>query len=234
MLFLFTLIFLCPQRILEPDDFLDDLDDEDYEEDTPKRRGKGKSKVRGQCGACSLGQCGPRRSEFYFLLPFSFSNEISSNFLERFDFSSSDTLIRPSFFFSWQGKGVGSARKKLDASILEDRDKPYACDSECLMSGWVVPGPSSCSGCQRREGYVLALSGKTSLGFHPACRLIAPKPQGGLGLCSMMGGTCMLWERFLLSPGMGEWGGLQQTGLASQWAASRSAGPSGQGAGGWP
>jgi len=35
-----------PQRILEPDDFLDDLDDEDYEEDTPKRRGKGKAKVR--------------------------------------------------------------------------------------------------------------------------------------------------------------------------------------------
>ncbi|NXI11249.1 REQUA protein, partial [Irena cyanogastra] len=32
------------QRILEPDDFLDDLDDEDYEEDTPKRRGKGKAK----------------------------------------------------------------------------------------------------------------------------------------------------------------------------------------------
>lgn len=123
VLFLLILIFLCSQRILEPDDFLDDLDDEDYEEDTPKRRGKGKSKVKGQCRACSLGQCGPRRSRFY--------------------------LVRPSFFFSWQGKGVGSARKKLDASILEDRDKPYACDSECLMSGWVVPGPSSCSGCQR-------------------------------------------------------------------------------------
>ncbi|NXG45698.1 REQU protein, partial [Psilopogon haemacephalus] len=60
------------KRILEPEDFLDDLDDEDYEEDTPKRRGKGKAK----------------------------------------------------------GKGVGGARKKLDAAILEDRDKPYACDSE--------------------------------------------------------------------------------------------------------
>ncbi|XP_034280331.1 zinc finger protein ubi-d4 isoform X2 [Pantherophis guttatus] len=35
------------QRILEPDDFLDDLDDEDYEEDTPKRRGKGKAKGKG-------------------------------------------------------------------------------------------------------------------------------------------------------------------------------------------
>nr|XP_010301295.1 PREDICTED: zinc finger protein ubi-d4 [Balearica regulorum gibbericeps] len=58
------------KRILEPDDFLDDLDDEDYEEDTPKRRGKGKAK----------------------------------------------------------GKGVGGARKKLDTAILEDRDKPYACD----------------------------------------------------------------------------------------------------------
>ncbi|NWH91701.1 REQU protein, partial [Aegithalos caudatus] len=63
------------KRILEPDDFLDDLDDEDYEEDTPKRRGKGKAK----------------------------------------------------------GKGVGGARKKLDAAILEDRDKPYACDT--LPSG---------------------------------------------------------------------------------------------------
>ncbi|XP_064407952.1 zinc finger protein ubi-d4 isoform X3 [Latimeria chalumnae] len=58
------------KRILEPDDFLDDLDDEDYEEDTPKRRGKGRAK----------------------------------------------------------GKGPGSARKKLDAAALEDRDKPYACD----------------------------------------------------------------------------------------------------------
>ncbi|PWA22952.1 hypothetical protein CCH79_00001971, partial [Gambusia affinis] len=36
------------KRILEPDDFLDDLDDEDYEEDTPKRRGKGKGKPRPQ------------------------------------------------------------------------------------------------------------------------------------------------------------------------------------------
>ncbi|KAJ8372956.1 hypothetical protein AAFF_G00272800 [Aldrovandia affinis] len=38
---------LKPLRILEPDAFLDDLDDEDYEEDTPKRRGKGKGKGRG-------------------------------------------------------------------------------------------------------------------------------------------------------------------------------------------
>ncbi|XP_019728896.1 zinc finger protein ubi-d4 isoform X3 [Hippocampus comes] len=35
------------KKILEPDDFLDDLDDDDYEEDTPKRRGKGKGKGRG-------------------------------------------------------------------------------------------------------------------------------------------------------------------------------------------
>ncbi|KAL4622951.1 zinc finger protein ubi-d4-like isoform X1 [Arapaima gigas] len=34
------------KRILEPEDFLDDLDDEDYEEDTPKRRGKSKNKSR--------------------------------------------------------------------------------------------------------------------------------------------------------------------------------------------
>lgn len=40
---------LSTQRIIEPDDFLDDLDDEDYEEDTPKRRGKGKGKVNNGC-----------------------------------------------------------------------------------------------------------------------------------------------------------------------------------------
>ncbi|XP_066574873.1 zinc finger protein ubi-d4 [Amia ocellicauda] len=39
------------KRILEPEDFLDDLDDEDYEEDTPKRRGKGKGKGRGVASA---------------------------------------------------------------------------------------------------------------------------------------------------------------------------------------
>lgn len=59
-IFLPILILLSTQRILEPDDFLDDLDDEDYEEDTPKRRGKGKSKVRARVlpaafgGACSI------------------------------------------------------------------------------------------------------------------------------------------------------------------------------------
>lgn len=42
-------IIATTQRILEPDDFLDDLDDEDYEEDTPKRRGKGKGKVNNCC-----------------------------------------------------------------------------------------------------------------------------------------------------------------------------------------
>lgn len=57
-LFLPVLILLSTQRILEPDDFLDDLDDEDYEEDTPKRRGKGKSKVRGQGAASSLREWG--------------------------------------------------------------------------------------------------------------------------------------------------------------------------------
>ncbi|KAM6970770.1 zinc finger protein ubi-d4 isoform 2-T2 [Aplochiton taeniatus] len=35
------------KKILEPEDFLDDIDDEDYEDDTPKRRGKGKGKGRG-------------------------------------------------------------------------------------------------------------------------------------------------------------------------------------------
>uniref|UniRef100_A0A8C7J229 Double PHD fingers 2 n=2 Tax=Oncorhynchus TaxID=8016 RepID=A0A8C7J229_ONCKI len=34
-------------RVLDHDDYLDDLDDEDFEDETPKRRGKGKSKGRG-------------------------------------------------------------------------------------------------------------------------------------------------------------------------------------------
>uniref|UniRef100_A0A3P8ZJD0 D4, zinc and double PHD fingers family 2, like n=1 Tax=Esox lucius TaxID=8010 RepID=A0A3P8ZJD0_ESOLU len=33
-------------RVLDHDDYLDDLDDEDFEDETPKRRGKGKSKGR--------------------------------------------------------------------------------------------------------------------------------------------------------------------------------------------
>lgn len=72
-LFPAILILLSTQRILEPDDFLDDLDDEDYEEDTPKRRGKGKSKVRG------LGREVCRVLPFCCLSPFSRS-KISSHF----------------------------------------------------------------------------------------------------------------------------------------------------------
>lgn len=33
------------KRVLDHDDYLDDLDDEDFEDETPKRRGKSKSKV---------------------------------------------------------------------------------------------------------------------------------------------------------------------------------------------
>lgn len=118
-LFLLILMFLSTQRILEPDDFLDDLDDEDYEEDTPKRRGKGKSKVSIQGTSCSLrqGNLATTSRRIYLV---------------------SQHTLRASLRPSRQGKGVGSARKKLDASILEDRDKPYACDSECFPSGWVV------------------------------------------------------------------------------------------------
>lgn len=36
---------LSMQRVLDHDDYLDDLDDEDFEDETPKRRGKSKSKV---------------------------------------------------------------------------------------------------------------------------------------------------------------------------------------------
>lgn len=38
------------------------------------------------------------------------------------------------FLLRGQGRGVGSTRKKLDAAALEDRDKPYACDSESYSS----------------------------------------------------------------------------------------------------
>lgn len=69
------------KKVLEPDDFLDDLEDEDYEEDTPKRRGKGKGK----------------------------------------------------------GRGVGGSRKKLDTAALEDRDKPFACDSGSLWEALQEP-----------------------------------------------------------------------------------------------
>lgn len=36
---------LSLQRVLDHDDYLDDLDDDDFEDETPKRRGKSKSKV---------------------------------------------------------------------------------------------------------------------------------------------------------------------------------------------
>eukprot|EP00074_Homo_sapiens_P107845 XP_024304406.1 zinc finger protein ubi-d4 isoform X2 [Homo sapiens] len=135
------------KRILEPDDFLDDLDDEDYEEDTPKRRGKGKSK----------------------------------------------------------GKGVGSARKKLDASILEDRDKPYACDSECLTSGWVDLALDPAPALDMRGGRVVFLPRvlKQTWALVLPADCFRLRPLGGLGPCYMTGGTCMLWERFLPSSGVG-------------------------------
>lgn len=60
---------------------------------------------------------------------------------------------------------MGSARKKLDASVLEDRDKPYACDSECLTSGWVVlaldPAPAQDTG-RGRVVFLLKVPGLLS------------------------------------------------------------------------
>ena len=35
----------------------------------------------------------------------------------------------------WQTYGLGAVRKRQDAAALEDRDKPYVCDSECLVWG---------------------------------------------------------------------------------------------------
>lgn len=77
-MYLPILILLSIQRILEPDDFLDDLDDEDYEEDTPKRRGKGKSKVRAEV----LPAGDPVESLCVIACCLFFSCEISIHFLE--------------------------------------------------------------------------------------------------------------------------------------------------------
>lgn len=40
-----TTALISLQRVLDHDDYLDDLDDDDFEDETPKRRGKSKSKV---------------------------------------------------------------------------------------------------------------------------------------------------------------------------------------------
>lgn len=43
-----------------------------------------------------------------------------------------------------QAYGIGGLRKRPEAALMEDRDKPYVCDSECgfLLGGFgVVPGP---------------------------------------------------------------------------------------------
>ena len=39
----------------------------------------------------------------------------------------------------WQTYGLGAVRKRQDAAALEDRDKPYVCDSECLVWGGGAP-----------------------------------------------------------------------------------------------
>lgn len=41
------------KRVLDHDDYLDDLDDEDFEDETPKRRGKSKSKVNAAFRSCA-------------------------------------------------------------------------------------------------------------------------------------------------------------------------------------
>lgn len=106
-----------------------------------------------------------------------------------------DTLLRAFFCSSSQGKGVGSARKKLDASILEDRDKPYACDSECLTSGWVVlaldPAPQEMRGGEVvslfkvvKQAWTLVLPAawfplRSLRGLASATRWVSPACSGG-------------------------------------------------------
>lgn len=94
-LYLPIVTLLSTQRILEPDDFLDDLDDEDYEEDTPKRRGKGKSKVRRQ-GAAYWGAY--RASCAIACCHFSSRVKLAAT-SQRVYSSELDILIRASFCF---------------------------------------------------------------------------------------------------------------------------------------
>lgn len=46
-------------------------------------------------------------------------------------------------FFPTQAYGIGGLRKRPEAALLEDRDKPYVCDSECGILGELqeVSGP---------------------------------------------------------------------------------------------
>lgn len=125
---------------------------------------------------------------------------MSSQLLGESNSSGLDTLLRAFFCSSSQGKGVGSARKKLDASILEDRDKPYACDSECLTSGWVVlaldPAPQD-----MRGGKVVFLFRVVK----QAWTLVLPadwfplRSLRGPGLRYTVGEPCMLWGRLPFS-----------------------------------
>lgn len=54
---------LSLQRVLDHDDYLDDLDDEDFEDETPKRRGKSKSKVSVRLRGIPEDQCKGRKHD---------------------------------------------------------------------------------------------------------------------------------------------------------------------------
>lgn len=56
------ILILSLQRVLDHDDYLDDLDDEDFEDETPKRRGKSKSKVSVVSFSAVSSPWDPRRS----------------------------------------------------------------------------------------------------------------------------------------------------------------------------
>lgn len=89
---------------MDHDDYLDDLDDDDFEDETPKRRGKSKSKVSAK----------------------SFS-AVSSHGIDI-------SLMYYVSTIKWvlQGRSDKNGKKKQEAAAaaLEERDKPYACDSE--------------------------------------------------------------------------------------------------------
>ena len=95
---------------------------------------------------------------------------------------------------------MGSARKKLDASILEDRDKPYACDSECLPSGWGALALDPAPAQDMKGGRAVSLLRAVKDAWTPVlfAYWFHLRQLGGPGLCYLMGGTCMLWERIPL------------------------------------
>ncbi|XP_032803643.1 zinc finger protein ubi-d4-like isoform X3 [Petromyzon marinus] len=92
------------QRVFDAEDYLDDLDDEDYEEDTPKRKPKSKGRAKGK-------RVYKKQSERQVESP--------ADEQDKGDMSCEAGN---------SGKAAAGTRKKNEAAAQEDKDKPYACD----------------------------------------------------------------------------------------------------------